>query len=71
MNTALDLGGIMPAKWKPCKLVDLYGSYKVNENASLDFAVDNVTDRYYVDALSTVGVPAPGWTFRVSFTVKF
>lgn len=71
VNTALGLGGIMPSKWEPYTLVDLYGSYKVNENASLDFAVDNVTDRYYVDALSTVGIPAPGRTFRASFTVKF
>ncbi len=71
MNTALGIGGIMPSKWETYTLVDLYGSYKVNENATLDFAVDNVTDRYYVDALSTVGVPAPERTFRAGFTINF
>ncbi len=71
INTALGIGGVKPSNWEPYTLVDLYGSYKVNENATLDFAVDNLTDRYYVDALSAVGVPAPGRTFRASFTVKF
>lgn len=52
-------------------LVDLYASYKINENATFDFAVDNLTDRYYVDALNAVPVPAPGRTVRGSLTVKF
>lgn len=70
-NTALGLGGIRPSQWEPYTLVDLFGSYKVNENASLDFSVDNLTDRYYVDALNTIGIPAPGRTFRASFSMKF
>ncbi|MBK0032590.1 TonB-dependent receptor [Erwinia sp. S43] len=59
------------SNWNPYTLVDLYASYKINDNATFDFAVDNLTDRYYVDALNAVPVPAPGRTVRGSLTVKF
>jgi len=62
---------ITPSKWSPYTLVDLYASYKLNQNASFDLSVDNLTDRYYVDALNTIPVPAPGRTVRGGFTLKF
>ncbi|MCS3431810.1 TonB-dependent receptor [Klebsiella sp. BIGb0407] len=62
---------IAPSKWNPYTLVDLYASYKLNQNASFDMTVDNLTDRYYVDALNTIPVPAPGRTLRGGFTLKF
>ncbi|TNL09712.1 TonB-dependent receptor [Kosakonia cowanii] len=65
------LSYVHASNWNPYTLVDLYASYKINENATLDFAVDNLTDRYYVDALNAVPVPAPGRTVRGSLTVKF
>lgn len=53
------------------KIVDLFGSYKVDEESSLDFSVENVGDKYYLDPLSTGLVPSPGRTFRASFTRRF
>ena len=57
--------------WKPYTLVDLFASYKINEDTTLDFNVDNVTDVYYMDALTLGLTPSPGRTFRASLTAKF
>jgi hemoglobin/transferrin/lactoferrin receptor protein len=70
-STAPGVSSIRPSKWNPYTLVDVYASYKVNEGASLDLSVDNLFDRYYVDALNTITVPGPGRTIRASFSVKF
>ncbi|EMC2290391.1 TonB-dependent receptor [Salmonella enterica] len=64
-------GEIQPSKWNPYTLVDIYASYKVSDNATLDLAIDNLTDRYYMDALSGSLMPGPGRTVRVNFTTKF
>ncbi|MDS7594730.1 TonB-dependent hemoglobin/transferrin/lactoferrin family receptor [Agrobacterium tumefaciens] len=49
--------------------VDLYGSYSFTENATLRFAVNNLTDKNYIPAAS--GYSAPGRTFVATMTVKF
>ena len=41
------------------------------DRVNVDFNVDNVTDRYYLDALSLGMVPAPGRTARLSVTLQF
>ncbi len=53
------------------QIVDLFGSYKVDEHSSLDFSIENLGDKYYLDPLSTGLVPSPGRTFRASFTRRF
>ena len=70
-GSTLGTGEINASRWSPYTLVDLYASYKINENATFDFAIDNVTDRYYMDALNASLMPAPGRTIRGSLTVKF
>jgi hemoglobin/transferrin/lactoferrin receptor protein len=50
---------------------DLYGSYDLNESATLRFSVDNVTDLAYVPTLGLVTHPAPGRTATVSLDLKF
>ncbi|WP_374833111.1 TonB-dependent receptor [Paenochrobactrum pullorum] len=57
--------------WKPYTLVDLFASYKINDDTTLDFNVDNLTDVYYMDALTLGLMPSPGRTFRASLTAKF
>jgi len=57
--------------WHPYALLDLTGQFKLTEGLSVDFSIDNVTDRYYVEAMSLGYVPAPGRTFRIGFTGKF
>src|SRR5690606_26705535 len=57
--------------YHPGSIVDLFGSYKFNEDVALDFSVKNVGDRYYLDPLSTGLVPAPGRSFKMSFSTRF
>ncbi|TEA78779.1 TonB-dependent receptor domain-containing protein [Allopusillimonas ginsengisoli] len=64
-------GGVQPSLWRPYLLVDAYASYKLNKHTTFDVAVDNVTDRYYMDAINAALMPAPGRTIRGSVTVKF
>ncbi|MGU3576533.1 TonB-dependent receptor domain-containing protein [Brucellaceae bacterium C25G] len=65
------LGGQLNAsKWNPYTLVDLYMSYKPNEAWQINVGIDNLTDRYYMDALNASLMPAPGRTFRMDIAGK-
>ncbi|MET3662864.1 outer membrane receptor protein involved in Fe transport [Aquamicrobium ahrensii] len=70
-STAATMPEIQPGKWRPYTLVDVFGSYDFNETTRLDFAIDNLTDQYYMDALNAALMPAPGRTFRLNITAKF
>lgn len=50
---------------------DVYSSLKLTEQATLRFAVMNLTDVAYVDALNAADFPAPGRTATVSLNLKF
>ncbi|WP_198043887.1 TonB-dependent receptor [Janthinobacterium sp. 1_2014MBL_MicDiv] len=52
-------------------LADLFASYKITPNATVDVAVDNLTDRYYLDPLTLSLMPGPGRTARVTLGVRF
>lgn len=52
-------------------LLDLYGSYELNERATLRFAVNNATDIAYVPAFGQSGYPAAGRTATISLNMKF
>ncbi|MBN9672435.1 TonB-dependent receptor [Roseibium aggregatum] len=66
-------GGAVTARvdWEPYTVFDLFGSYDVNDHLQIDFAVDNVTDEYYMDALSVSPIASPGRTARLNLTAKF
>lgn len=68
-DTARGFNRVVP--WRPYNLLDLYASWKHNDAIAVDFNVDNLTDRYYLDALSLGLVPAPGLTARLSLTLTF
>ncbi len=68
-NTAQGFNRVVP--WHAYNLIDIYASWKHNDTVTVDFNIDNLTDRYYLDALSLGLVPAPGRTARLSFTVHF
>jgi hemoglobin/transferrin/lactoferrin receptor protein len=57
------------------EVVDLYGSYAINDRTSVNFTVNNLTDRYYVDALSlgegVAVLPAPGRTLSLNLVARF
>ncbi|WP_444927423.1 TonB-dependent receptor domain-containing protein [Microbulbifer sp. TRSA002] len=60
-----------PVLWQSYELLDFYTSFQFNDSFSVDFTVDNVTDQYYIDALSLGLVPAPGRTARLSLTYQY
>ena len=57
--------------WHGEQIVDLFGSYQVNDHLAFGFSIENVTDRYYLPPLFVSRIPAPGRTFRVYFTASF
>ncbi len=57
--------------WEPYTLLDLFATYKISETASFDLSIDNVTDVYYMDALTLGLMPSPGRTVRATLTAKF
>lgn len=50
---------------------DVFGSYKFNETATLNFAVNNITDVAYADILGNPNYGAPGRTATMSLKIKF
>ncbi|MGE6784080.1 TonB-dependent receptor domain-containing protein [Ensifer adhaerens] len=57
----------------PFTTVDLYAKHKINDWVQLAMSVENLTDRFYLDAATGAAnaVPAPGRTFRVNLTTRF
>lgn len=56
--------------WVPYTTVDAFATYKIRENLTLDLQAENLTDRFYIDALGGWN-PSPGRTFRANLTAKF
>ncbi|MDM9629630.1 TonB-dependent receptor [Rhizobium sp. S152] len=56
--------------WAPYTTVDAFATYKITDNLTFDFQAENLTDRYYIDALDGWN-PSPGRTFRATLTAKF
>lgn len=57
--------------WTPYTLADLYANYRFNKRVALDFTIDNLTDRYYMDALTLGLMPSPGRTLKLGLTARF
>lgn len=64
-------GFLRPVAWHKYSIFDFFASYRINDSVSVDFNLDNFTDRYYLDALSLGLVPAPGRTARLGVTLQF
>ncbi|QPC42403.1 TonB-dependent receptor [Kaustia mangrovi] len=62
---------VLPVYYTANAIFDIFAGYEINQNARLDFSIENLTDRYYLDPLSTGVVPSPGRTARLSFTARF
>jgi hemoglobin/transferrin/lactoferrin receptor protein len=61
----------VPYLWAPYAIVDVFGSYRLTEEATINFSVENIADRYYVDAIGNSYMPAPGRTVRTGLTLRF
>ena len=68
-DTARQFLQIVP--WHKYKVFDVFASYQVNDTVKLDFNIDNITDRFYLDALGLGLVPAPGRTAKLGVTLQF
>lgn len=60
-----------PYHWKSELTMDFYAKYNPIENLELNLGVTNITDRYYLDPMSTVPVPGPGRTFKLGLKARF
>jgi len=56
--------------WVPYTTVDAFATYKITENLTFDLQAENLTDRFYIDALDGWN-PAPGRTIRATLSAKF
>lgn len=67
----IDDNGNLEELTDPYQIVDLYGAFRASENVTLRFAVNNLTDVYYVPATGGVDFAAPGRTATTSVNVRF
>lgn len=69
------VGGAAPyialVKWEPYTLVDVFAEYKINDNVTASFRVENLTDQYYADPLGLAEMPGPGRTAWAGLTATF
>lgn len=63
--------GRVNVRWTPHTIVDFYTSYEIDDHFSVDFNIDNLTDRYYADPLLIGITAAPGRTVRLGVTGRF
>jgi hemoglobin/transferrin/lactoferrin receptor protein len=54
--------------WPSYRVYDLFGIYKVDDDSTINFSIENLTDEYYFGALTSIPVPSPGRTARISYT---
>ena len=61
----------VPRYWQANVIVDVFGSFDVNDILSVNLSVENVADEYYLPPLFVNRMPAPGRTVRAGFTTSF
>ncbi len=54
--------------WPSYQVYDLFGIYKIDDDSTINFSIENLTDQYYFGALTSIAVPSPGRTARISYT---
>jgi hemoglobin/transferrin/lactoferrin receptor protein len=67
----IDANGNLQELTEPYQIVDLYGAFRANDNVTFRFAVNNLTDVYYVPATGGIDFAGPGRTATVTTNVKF
>lgn len=58
-------------EWHPIWVFDSYATLHVTDDIDVDFGVNNITNRYYLDPLSRTVMPAPGRTLKMGLTARF
>lgn len=59
--------------WRPHGIYDLFGSVRIGRHFDVNFSIENLRDRYYVEAMSSsaLAIPSPGRTAKVTLTYQF
>ena len=60
-----------PYHWRAALVFDMYAKYQIGKRFGLNFGITNLTNRYYLDPMSNVPIPAPGRAITFGFTGKF
>ncbi|WP_181404651.1 TonB-dependent receptor domain-containing protein [Asticcacaulis tiandongensis] len=68
---AISTGSSNPSDWVSYAVYDLFGSYEVNDHLTINGSVENVGNRFYMDALTRARTPSPGRTVRLSLTSQY
>ncbi|WP_418648633.1 TonB-dependent receptor domain-containing protein [Thauera butanivorans] len=71
MNGVSYLAFVRPFYWNPILVFDASASYAIDRNLSVDLTVNNLTNRYYVDPMARISMPAPGRTVTLGITAAF
>ncbi len=53
------------------QIYDVFASYKFSEDSILHLSIENITDAYYFSPMTSLGMPSPGRTARLSYTTTF
>lgn len=64
-------GSSFNSEWAAYTVFDLFGSFDIGERLTLAASVENVGNRFYLDAISRARTPSPGRLFRMSLTGRF
>ncbi|AOA59809.1 hypothetical protein BFG52_00780 [Acinetobacter larvae] len=57
--------------YEPVRIFDVFANYQLKESLAVNFSIDNLTDRYYLDPLAQSYMPAPGRSYRLGASFKF
>ena len=68
LNKPWQTGATTPQmKYQSVGIIDLFADYKINQHAALNFSLQNLANRYYLDPLALSYMPAPGRTISLGF----
>lgn len=65
--------GALVSGWDSYQIYDLFGNWRINRNVNLAFSVENLRDRFYMEASTSymLAIPSPGRTAKATLTYTF
>ncbi|VCU69140.1 Heme/hemopexin utilization protein C precursor [Pigmentiphaga humi] len=63
-------GDVVSSGWRSYTVYDLFAGYRINDRLNVNLSVENLTDRFYMDAgtSSMLAIPSPGRTAKLTLT---
>ncbi|WP_382323323.1 TonB-dependent receptor domain-containing protein [Hydrogenophaga sp. UC242_53] len=65
--------GALVSGWDSYQIYDLFGSWRINKHLNVAFSVENLRDRFYMEASTSylLAIPSPGRTAKATLTYTF